>query len=215
MALALLARDAIVADGEMDVADAILARGRSVGLGAVDADDRLDADRSREWKAASSCGWAPEKTLSVTRWAFSRLGSGNRGERRGAGRGRRTGRRMHAGLFLPLCTREQTDAEQRQSEDGDGAKHAAAADTCSIASRCTNAEATRRICNSRPWPRVPAMIHENLPALDRRPLGPDHRDPGLSLTCPPSKPAEKNSKRRWASRASGTTRRRPSPSSRR
>jgi hypothetical protein len=33
------------------------------------------------------------------------------------------------------------------------------------------------------------------------------------LTCPPSKPGATNSKPRWASRGSGTTRTRPRPSS--
>ncbi len=48
--------------------------------------------------------------------------------------------------------------------------------------------------------------------LDRISFGPDDRHPGLSLTSPQNRSDEKNSNRKWAKSASGTTRRPPSPS---
>ena len=58
---------------------------------------------------------------------------------------------------------------------------------------------TPRIAVCIPLTRALRSVHydprEPLP-IDRRPFIPDHRDPGLSLTCPENRPAEKNSKRK-------------------
>jgi hypothetical protein len=63
-------------------------------------------------------------------------------------------------------------------------------------------------------PRIPCDDSRKPPQLDRRPFIPDRRHPGLSLTCRASRQNAKHSKRKWARPVSGTTRTRPSPSSR-